>query len=362
VTTVRVSSKLWPFRVFSTRPSSARGSRRRLGRQIPRPGAWSPRSKRLSPAVQHFLLLDRDALVPLGPSSLAPGAKRAFNLNDDYIGWRLKPISEGDYSMALPPILRDRLRLPVIASPLFIISNPDLVIAQCKAGIVGSFPSLNARPISQLDEWLSRITEELAAYDRAHPEAPSRRSRSTRSSTRPTTGSRKTSPCASSTRSRGHHLAGRARGLNGDPPMAGSRLHDVINDPPCPQGHREGRRWLDPVCGGRGRPCRHLVAVRAGQEIRQWFDGPVACRARSPGALDPGHPGHGRGPRLYRLGLHRDRRSQRHRGLQAGIVEGRADGIVYSNLFTGVHGNYLRSSIVNAGLDPENLRSAIRPR
>jgi nitronate monooxygenase len=75
--------------------------------------------------------------------------------------------------MALPPILRDRLRLPVIASPLFIISNPDLVIAQCKAGIVGSFPALNARPISQLDEWLARITEELAAHDRAHPEAPS---------------------------------------------------------------------------------------------------------------------------------------------------------------------------------------------
>ena len=75
--------------------------------------------------------------------------------------------------MALPPILRDRLRLPVIASPLFIISNPDLVIAQCKAGIVGSFPSLNARPISQLDEWLARITEELAAWDRDHPDTPS---------------------------------------------------------------------------------------------------------------------------------------------------------------------------------------------
>src|ERR1700755_262724 len=75
--------------------------------------------------------------------------------------------------MALPPVLRDRLRLPVIGSPLFIISNPDLVIAQCKAGIVGAFPSLNARPISMLDEWLARITEELAAWDRDHPEAPS---------------------------------------------------------------------------------------------------------------------------------------------------------------------------------------------
>jgi len=75
--------------------------------------------------------------------------------------------------MALPPILRDRLRLPVIGSPLFIVSGPDLVIAQCKAGIVGSFPSLNARPVSQLDEWLARITEELAAHDKAHPEAPS---------------------------------------------------------------------------------------------------------------------------------------------------------------------------------------------
>src|SRR6218665_4147890 len=75
--------------------------------------------------------------------------------------------------MALPPILRDRLRLPVIASPLFIISNPDLVIAQCKAGIVGSFPALNARPAEQLEVWLGRITTELAEYDRLHPEAPS---------------------------------------------------------------------------------------------------------------------------------------------------------------------------------------------
>ena len=74
--------------------------------------------------------------------------------------------------MALPPVLRDRLRLPVICSPLFIISNPDLVIGQCKAGVVGSFPALNARPISMLDEWLHRITEELAAWDRDHPETP----------------------------------------------------------------------------------------------------------------------------------------------------------------------------------------------
>src|ERR1700744_6713132 len=75
--------------------------------------------------------------------------------------------------MSLPPVLRDRLRLPVIGSPLFIISGPELVLAQCKAGVIGSFPSLNARPLSQLDEWLARITEELAAYDRAHPDAPS---------------------------------------------------------------------------------------------------------------------------------------------------------------------------------------------
>src|SRR6201990_1511908 len=74
--------------------------------------------------------------------------------------------------MALPPVLRDRLRLPVIGSPLFIISNPDLVIAQCKAGIVGAFPALNARPASMLDEWLHRITEELAAWDRDHPDTP----------------------------------------------------------------------------------------------------------------------------------------------------------------------------------------------
>src|ERR1700742_4234982 len=83
------------------------------------------------------------------------------------------PFQPENNSMALPPVLRDRLRLPVIGSPLFIISGPDLVIAQCKAGIVGSFPALNARPLSQLDEWLAQITEELAAYDRAHPDAPS---------------------------------------------------------------------------------------------------------------------------------------------------------------------------------------------
>ena len=104
--------------------------------------------------------------------------------------------------MSMPALFKGRLSLPVIGAPLFIISVPDLVIAQCKAGVVGSFPALNARPAALLDEWLARIKEELAAYDRAHPERPSGRSRSTRSCTNPTIGSIRTWRSARSTRCR----------------------------------------------------------------------------------------------------------------------------------------------------------------
>ncbi|MBO9544948.1 nitronate monooxygenase family protein [Caulobacter sp.] len=260
--------------------------------------------------------------------------------------------------MALPPILRDRLRLPVIASPLFIISNPDLVIAQCKAGIVGSFPSLNARPISQLDEWLHRITEELAAHDRAHPEAPS-------------------APFAVNqivhkTNNRlGEDIElcvkhkvpvvitslGAREDLNGAiHSYGGITLHDVINDRHAHKAIEKGADGLIPVAAGAGGHAGTLSPFALIQEIRQWFDGPVALS----GSIASGRSilaAQAMGADLAYIGsaFIATEEANAIEGYKQGIVEGRADGIVYSNLFTGVHGNYLRSSIVNAGMDPDNL-------
>ncbi len=260
--------------------------------------------------------------------------------------------------MALPPILRDRLRLPVIASPLFIISNPDLVIAQCKAGIVGSFPSLNARPISQLDEWLHRITEELAAYDRAHPEAPSapfavnqivhktnnRLEEDIEMCVKHKVPVVITSLGAREDLNQAIHSYG------------GITLHDVITDRFARKAIEKGADGLIPVAAGAGGHAGTLSPFALIQEIREWFDGPVALS----GSIASGRSilaAQAMGADLAYIGsaFIATEEANAIEGYKQGIVEGQADGIVYSNLFTGVHGNYLRSSIVNAGLDPENL-------
>lgn len=259
--------------------------------------------------------------------------------------------------MALPPIF-DRLRLPVIGSPLFIVSGPDLVIAQCKAGIVGSFPALNARPQAQLDEWLHRITEELAAWDRANPDRPS-------------------APYAVNQivhRSNDRLMADLATCEKWQVPITitslgaqaelnqavhgwgGITLHDVINDRFARKAVEKGADGLIPVAAGAGGHAGTQSPFALVQEIREWFDGPVALS----GAI-----GHGRsvlaaqacGADLAYIGSAFIACDEANAvdDYKQGIVDGRAADIVYSDLFTGVSGNYLRGSIEAAGLDPDNL-------
>ncbi|PIB91177.1 nitronate monooxygenase family protein [Caulobacter sp. FWC2] len=260
--------------------------------------------------------------------------------------------------MALPPILRDRLRLPVIASPLFIISNPDLVIAQCKAGIVGSFPSLNARPISQLDEWLHRITEELAAHDKAHPEAPSapfavnqivhktnnRLEEDIELCVKHKVPVVITSLGAREDLNQAIHSYG------------GITLHDVITDRFARKAIEKGADGLIPVAAGAGGHAGTLSPFALIQEIRQWFDGPVALS----GSIASGRSilaAQAMGADLAYIGsaFIATQEANAVQGYKDMIVDSKADDILYSNLFTGVHGNYLRPSVIKAGLDPENL-------
>lgn len=259
--------------------------------------------------------------------------------------------------MPLPPLFAN-LRLPVIASPLFLISGPELVIAQCKAGIVGSFPSLNARPLSQLDEWLHQITEELAAHNRAHPDRPAAPFAVNQIVHK--TNNRLEEDIA---------LCGKwqvpllitSLGAREDVYQAAHGwgaivLHDVINDRFARKAIEKGADGLIPVAAGAGGHAGAQSPFALVQEIRTWFDGLVALS----GAI-----GHGRsilaaqalGADLAYIGsawiaTHEARAIDAYK--QA-IVDSGADDIVYSNLFTGVHGNYLRSSIVGAGLDPDHL-------
>jgi nitronate monooxygenase len=260
--------------------------------------------------------------------------------------------------MALPPILRDRLRLPVIASPLFIISNPDLVIAQCKAGVVGSFPALNARPISQLDEWLARITEELAAHDRANPDAPSApfavnqivHKSNNRLEEDVALCVKHEVPVVITSLGAREDLNAAIHGYGG------ITLHDVINDKHAHKAIEKGADGLIPVAAGAGGHAGVLSPFALVQEIRRWFDGPVALS----GAIACGRSilaAQAMGADLAYVGsaFIATREANAPQGYKDTIVEATANDIVYSNLFTGVHGNYLRQSIVRAGLDPENL-------
>ena len=260
--------------------------------------------------------------------------------------------------MALPPILRDRLRLPVIGSPLFIISNPDLVIAQCKAGIVGSFPALNARPISMLDEWLHRITEELAAWDRDHPEAPSapfavnhivhrsndRLEQDVELSTKWKAPVVITSLGAQTPVNDAVHSYG------------GVVLHDVINDRFARKAVEKGADGLIPVAAGAGGHAGSLSPFALIQGLREWFDGPIALS----GAIAHGRSilgAQAMGADLAYVGsaFIATKEANANPAYQQMIVESTGEDITYTNLFTGVHGNYLTPSIVAAGLDPANL-------
>jgi nitronate monooxygenase len=256
----------------------------------------------------------------------------------------------------IPPL--NRLRLPAIGAPLFIVSNPDLVIAQCKAGIVGSFPALNARPQSLLDEWLHRITEELAAWDRDNPDRPSapyavnqivHRSNNRLQEDMATCAKWRVPIVITS-------LGALVEVNDAVHGWGGITLHDIINDRFARKAAEKGADGLIAVAAGAGGHAGMLSPFALIQEIRDWFSGPLILS----GAIATGRAilaAQAMGADLGYIGspFIATEEANASSGYKECIVEAKAGDIVYSSLFTGVHGNYLRQSIVAAGLDPANL-------
>ncbi len=259
--------------------------------------------------------------------------------------------------MALPPVF-DTLRLPVVGAPLFIISNPDLVIAQCKAGIVGSFPSLNARPAHVLDEWLDRITTELAEYDAAHPEAPS-------------------APFAVNQIVHGSNdrlehdlemcvkykapivitsLGAKEHVNEAIHSYGGVVMHDIINNRFAKKAIEKGADGLIAVAAGAGGHAGVQSPFALVQEIREWFDGPLLLSGSiANGSAVLGAQAMGADLAYIGSAFIATEEANAEQDYKQSIVDNAASDIVYTNLFTGVHGNYLRPSIEAAGLDPDNL-------
>ncbi len=260
--------------------------------------------------------------------------------------------------MSLPDILKSRLRLPVVASPMFILSNPDMVIALCKAGVVGSFPALNARPADQLEVWLKRITEELAAWDAANPDRPSapfavnqivHRSNNRLQHDLEMCVKYKVPIVITS-------LGARTDVNDAVHSYGGIVLHDIINNKFAKKAIEKGADGLIAVAAGAGGHAGTQSPLALVQEIRQWFDGPLLLS----GAIATGDSvlaAQAMGADLAYIGsafIATDEANADPRYKQA-IVDSGAEDIVYSSLFTGVHGNYLRRSIELAGMDPDNL-------
>ncbi|ROZ68758.1 nitronate monooxygenase family protein [Ramlibacter sp. WS9] len=257
----------------------------------------------------------------------------------------------------LPPVLQ-KLPLPLIGAPLFIISNPALVIAQCKAGVLGSMPALNARPASLLDEWLHEIRESLAAHDRAHPDRPAapfainqivHKSNDRLDHDLDIMIKHKVPVVITS-------LGARAEINDAVHAYGGVVLHDVIDSRFARKAIEKGADGLIAVATGAGGHAGTRSPFALIQEIRQWFDGPLALS----GAIATGNS------ILAALALGADfaysgsmfiatDEAQASAAHKQCVVDCNSDDIVYSNLFTGVHGNYLRPSIVAAGFDPDNL-------
>lgn len=260
--------------------------------------------------------------------------------------------------MALPAVLQDKLRLPAVAAPMFIVSNPDLVIAQCKAGIVGSFPALNARPAEQLDVWLEKITRELAAWDAEHPDTPA-------------------APFAVNQIVHGSNdrlqhdlemcvkykvpivitsLGAKEMVNEAVHSYGGIVLHDVINNRFAHKAIEKGADGLIAVATGAGGHAGPLSPIALIQEIREWFDGPLLLS----GSIATGDAilaAQAMGADLGYIGsaFIATKEANAEQAYKQAIVDHGAGDIVYSNLFTGIHGNYLRPSIEAAGLDPDNL-------
>ena len=262
--------------------------------------------------------------------------------------------------MSLPPIL-SRLRIPAIGAPLFIVSNPKLVVAQCTSGIVGSFPALNARPASQLDEWIHEISEALAAWDRDHPERPAaafavnqivHRSNDRFEQDMAVCAKWKVPIVITS-------LGARVELNEAVHGWGGITLHDVIDDRFARKAVEKGADGVIAVAAGAGGHAGRWSPFALIQEIRSWFDGPLILS----GAIATGDAvlaATAAGADLAYIGspFIATEEARASDDYKQAIVEGSAAEIVYTDLFTGVHGNYLRSSIVASGLDPDNLASS----
>lgn len=260
--------------------------------------------------------------------------------------------------MALPPQLQQVLRLPAVAAPMFLVSNPDLVLAQCKAGVVGSFPSLNARPVAELERWLQRITSELKAHNTANPEQPA-------------------APFAVNLIV--HNSNNRLREdlelcVQYEVPLVitslgakefvndavhsygGLVLHDVISNHFARKAIEKGADGLIAVAAGAGGHAGSISPFALVQDIREWFDGPVLLS----GAIATGSAilaALAMGADLAYIGsaFIATEEANAEAAYKQAVVDHAAADIINSNLFTGVHGNYLRPSIEAAGLDPDNL-------
>jgi nitronate monooxygenase len=260
--------------------------------------------------------------------------------------------------MSLPPILRDRLRLPLIGAPLFLISNPDLVIAQCQAGVVGAFPSLNARPIAQLEEWLVRIRSELQAWDADHPNEPAAPFAVNLIVHK--TNDRLTQDLELCVK---HRVPIVVTSLGARPEVnqaihsyGGITLHDIIDNTFAHKAIDKGADGLIPVAAGAGGHAGKQSPFALVQEIREWFDGPIALSGSiATGASILGAQAIGADLAYMGSAFIATKEANASPQYKDAIVAGTASDIVYTSLFTGILGNYLRSSISAAGLDPDNL-------
>ena len=260
--------------------------------------------------------------------------------------------------MSRLPAPLDRLPFPVIGSPLFIISNPKMVIEQCKAGVVGSMPALNARPAAQLDEWLAEITEALAAHDAAHPESPAapfainqivHKSNDRLEHDMQVCAKYKVPIIITS-------LGAREDVNQAVHAWGGVVLHDVISNVFAHKAIEKGADGLIVVAAGAGGHASVKSPFAMVQEIRQWFDGPLALS----GSIASG------GAILATQAMGADfayigsafiatEEARAVDGYKEMITKSNSDDIVYSNFYTGIHGNYLKGSIRNAGMDPDHL-------
>lgn len=260
--------------------------------------------------------------------------------------------------MTLPSPLFDTLRLPLVGAPLFIISGPELVIAQCKAGIVGSFPALNARPQTMLDEWLHQITEELAAHNRDNPDRPAApfavnqivHKSNNRLEEDLATCEKWQVPITITS------LGARVELNDAVHNWGGITLHDIINDRFARKAVEKGADGIIAVAAGAGGHAGTISPFALVSEIREWFDGPLLLSgSMATGAAILGAQAMGADLAYIGSAFIATEEANAVEGYKQGVVEGRAADIVYSDLFTGVKGNYLRQSIENAGLDPDNL-------